>query len=177
MKSHKGPAAANYLPAPLDKNMDEVPSKQEPSQQFLVRAVKDEEITEKFFPVPPKEPAAIDLSHLSPPQQDEIKPFLNPGLFQETPGFTSLVQHQIHLKQEAPKRQRSYRIPERPTRVLLTSPSSAPLSSYLHWLLSSSCTAGTVSASETYQGALDSPRTPPLVLSFSPSFLLFHRRR
>uniref|UniRef100_A0AAV2KVA7 Uncharacterized protein n=1 Tax=Knipowitschia caucasica TaxID=637954 RepID=A0AAV2KVA7_KNICA len=52
---------------------------EEPSQQFLVRAVKDEEITEKFFPVPPKEPAAIDLSHLSPPQQDEIKPFLNPG--------------------------------------------------------------------------------------------------
>uniref|UniRef100_A0AAV2KNR8 Uncharacterized protein n=1 Tax=Knipowitschia caucasica TaxID=637954 RepID=A0AAV2KNR8_KNICA len=53
----------------------------EPSQQFLVRAVKDEEITEKFFPVPPKEPAAIDLSHLSPPQQDEIKTFLEPRCF------------------------------------------------------------------------------------------------
>ncbi|KAK7880059.1 hypothetical protein WMY93_033267 [Mugilogobius chulae] len=67
--------------------------RQEPSQQFLVRAVKDEE-------------------------QDELKPLLNADLFQETPGFTSLVQHQIRLKQDAPKRQRSYRIPERLVPVL-----------------------------------------------------------
>ncbi|KAK7939750.1 hypothetical protein WMY93_003076 [Mugilogobius chulae] len=87
--------------------------RQEPSQQFLVRAVKDEEVSEKFFPIPAAEPAAIDLSHLSPSQQDELKPLLNADLFQETPGFTSLVQHQIRLKQDAPKRQRSYRIPER----------------------------------------------------------------
>ncbi|KAK7915896.1 hypothetical protein WMY93_011657 [Mugilogobius chulae] len=92
--------------------------RQEPSQQFLVRAVKDEEVSEKFFPIPAAEPAAIDLSHLSPPQQDELKPLLNADLFQETPGFTSLVQHQIRLKQDAPKRQRSYRIPERLVPVL-----------------------------------------------------------
>ncbi|KAK7898999.1 hypothetical protein WMY93_019852 [Mugilogobius chulae] len=88
------------------------------SQQFLVRAVKDEEVSEKFFPIPAAEPAAIDLSHLSPSQQDELKPLLNADLFQETPGFTSLVQHQIRLKQDAPKRQRSYRIPERLVPVL-----------------------------------------------------------
>ncbi|KAK7929500.1 hypothetical protein WMY93_005895 [Mugilogobius chulae] len=92
--------------------------RQEPSQQFLVRAVKDEEVSEKFFPIPAAEPAAIDLSHLSPSQQDELKPLLNADLFQETPGFTSLVQHQIRLKQDAPKRQRSYRIPERLVPVL-----------------------------------------------------------
>ncbi|KAL4008578.1 hypothetical protein ACER0C_002430 [Sarotherodon galilaeus] len=34
-------------------------------------------------------------------------------LFRETPGFTSLVQHKIQVKEDAPVRQKSYRIPER----------------------------------------------------------------
>ncbi|KAK7891276.1 hypothetical protein WMY93_023239 [Mugilogobius chulae] len=39
---------------------------------------------------------------------------------QETPGFTSLVQHKIRLEKDAPVRQRSYRIPERLVPVLET---------------------------------------------------------
>ncbi|KAK7934242.1 hypothetical protein WMY93_005138 [Mugilogobius chulae] len=50
--------------------------------------------------------------------QEDIKPLLDPSLFQETPGFTSLVQHKIRLKKDAPVRQRSYRIPERLVPVL-----------------------------------------------------------
>lgn len=43
---------------------------------------------------------------------------MDPALFCETPGFTSLVQHKIRLKKDAPVRQRSYRIPERLVPVL-----------------------------------------------------------
>ena len=55
----------------------------------------------------------MDLSHLSQAQQKDVRPLLNPELFRETPGFTSLVQHKIRLKEDAPAQQRSYRIPER----------------------------------------------------------------
>lgn len=92
--------------------------RQEPSQQLLVRAVQDEEVTEKYFPTSTGETVAVDLSHLSPPQQEAIQPLLDPSLFRETPGFTSLVQHKIRLKKDAPVRQRSYRIPERLVPVL-----------------------------------------------------------
>ncbi|KAK7889409.1 hypothetical protein WMY93_024969 [Mugilogobius chulae] len=92
--------------------------RQEPAQQLLVRAVQDEETTEKYFPTSANEPAGLDLSHLSPSQQEDIQPLLDPSLFQETPGFTSLVQHKIRLKKDAPVRQRSYRIPERLVPVL-----------------------------------------------------------
>ncbi|KAJ0044064.1 hypothetical protein NL108_006172 [Boleophthalmus pectinirostris] len=92
--------------------------RQEPAQQLLVRAVQDEEITEKYFPTDTNEHVAVDLSHLSSPQQEDIQPLLDPSLFQETPGFTSLVQHKIRLKKDAPVRQRSYRIPERLVPVL-----------------------------------------------------------
>ncbi|KAK7907616.1 hypothetical protein WMY93_016228 [Mugilogobius chulae] len=93
-------------------------TRQEPSQQLLVCAVKDEEVTDSFFPTLATEPAAVDLSHLSPLQQGEINHLLDPNLFQETPGFTSLVQHKIRLKKDVPVRQRSYRIPERLVAVL-----------------------------------------------------------
>ncbi|KAK7915940.1 hypothetical protein WMY93_011701 [Mugilogobius chulae] len=92
--------------------------RQERAQQLLVRAVQDEETTEKYFPTSANEPAGLDLSHLSPSQQEDIQPLLDPSLFQETPGFTSLVQHKIRLKKDAPVRQRSYRIPERLVPVL-----------------------------------------------------------
>ncbi|KAL3967106.1 alpha-2-macroglobulin-like protein [Sarotherodon galilaeus] len=47
-----------------------------------------------------------------------IKPLVDPQLFRETPGFTSLVQHKIRVKEDAPVRQKSYRIPERLVPVL-----------------------------------------------------------
>ena len=58
------------------------------------------------------------MSHLSPAQQAEVKPLLDPELFNETPGFTLLVQHKIRLMKNVPVRQKSYRIPERLIPVL-----------------------------------------------------------
>lgn len=92
--------------------------RQEPAQQLFVRSVQDEEVTEQYFPISTDEMVAVDLSHLSPPKQKSIQPLLDPSLFKETPGFTSLVQHKIRLKKDAPVRQRSYRIPERLVPVL-----------------------------------------------------------
>ena len=89
-------------------------------QQLFVRAVQDEETNEKFFPTKATaaEPREVDVSHLSPTQQAEVKPLLDPELFNETPGFTSLVQHKIRLMKNVPVRQKSYRIPERLIPVL-----------------------------------------------------------
>lgn len=77
-------------------------------QQLFVRAVKDEHVTEKFLPTSTAELVSVDVSHLSSPQQEVIKPLLDPELFQETPGFTSLFQHKIWVKKDAPVQQRSY---------------------------------------------------------------------
>ncbi|XP_035993666.1 uncharacterized protein LOC118563362 [Fundulus heteroclitus] len=99
--------------------LKEFRSRQEPvHQELFVRAVKDEEVTEKFLPTSMSDCALVDVSHLSPTEQEKIKPFLDPQLFKEVPGFTSLVQHKIRLKEDAPSRQKSYRIPERLVPVL-----------------------------------------------------------
>ena len=60
----------------------------------------------------------IDVSHLSVSQQEEVITLLDPELFRDTPGFTTLVQHKIRLKKDAPVLQKSYRIPERLVSVL-----------------------------------------------------------
>ncbi|XP_035998471.1 uncharacterized protein LOC118564417 [Fundulus heteroclitus] len=99
--------------------LKEFRGRQEPvHQELFVRAVKDEEVTEKFLPTSMSDCALVDVSHLSPTEQEKIKPFLDPQLFKEVPGFTSLVQHKIRLKEDAPSRQKSYRIPERLVPVL-----------------------------------------------------------
>ncbi|XP_014857306.1 PREDICTED: uncharacterized protein LOC106926725 [Poecilia mexicana] len=99
--------------------LKEFHSQQEPvHQELFVRAVKDEEVTEKFFPTNMSDCALVDISHLSPTEQEKVKPLLDPQLFQEVPGFTSLVQHKIRVKEDVPSRQKSYRIPERLIPVL-----------------------------------------------------------
>lgn len=55
----------------------------------------------------------MDVSHLQPVQQREIKALLASELFQEKLGFTTLVQHKVHLKANAIPYRKSYRIPER----------------------------------------------------------------
>lgn len=88
------------------------PALQSVKQQFLVRVVKDEEEGEQFFPTN-TEPGSVALSHLQHSQQEDIRPLLDPKLFQEKPGFTTLVQHKVHLRENAPPRRKFYRIPER----------------------------------------------------------------
>lgn len=72
-----------------------------------------EEDREQEFPRKDQKSMTVDLSHLQPGKQREIQALLDPDLFTERPGFTTLVEHKVHLKADAIPRRRSYRIPER----------------------------------------------------------------
>ncbi|KAG1936368.1 gag-pol fusion protein [Pimephales promelas] len=86
--------------------------------QLFVRVVGEEdEPTEQYFPTSFAQ-QAVDLSHLEQPQIDQIKQLVDPRLFQEKPGCTNLVRHDVILKEATPARQKSYRIPERLVTVL-----------------------------------------------------------
>ncbi|KAL2089206.1 hypothetical protein ACEWY4_016105 [Coilia grayii] len=82
------------------------------SHQLLVRAVVEDEPAEQFFPSRAAS-AELDFSHLTPQQQRELQAIIPEGLFQDQPGRTTLVEHDILLKDTTPVRQRMYRIPER----------------------------------------------------------------
>ncbi|KAL4007856.1 hypothetical protein ACER0C_001708 [Sarotherodon galilaeus] len=66
-----------------------------------------------FFPTGKSGPSLVSLTHLKPSQQGDLRALLDPNLFQEKPGFTKLVQHKVHLRDNAPPRRKFYRIPER----------------------------------------------------------------
>ncbi|KAI4897404.1 hypothetical protein NFI96_005671 [Prochilodus magdalenae] len=80
---------------------------------MYVRAVgEEEESTEQYFPTSSSS-QAVDILHLQPFQRQQLKELLDPGLFQERPGYTNMVHHDITLTESAPARKKSYRIPER----------------------------------------------------------------
>jgi hypothetical protein len=85
-----------------------------PELQLRVQAVaeEEEECPEQFFPIS-QQSSPLDLSHLTSRQQKELAGILPPGLFQERPGFTTIVEHSIPLKDTTPVRKRMYRVPER----------------------------------------------------------------
>ncbi len=86
--------------------------------QLCVRVVREEgEPTEQYFPTSCTQ-QAVDVFHLEQPQRDQVKQLLDPELFQEKPGRTDLVLHDVILREATPARQRSYRIPERLVMVL-----------------------------------------------------------
>lgn len=80
----------------------------QPGLQLRVQAMmEEEESPEQFFPT--SQPAStLEVSLLTFHQQRELEGIIPPDLFQEKPGFTSVVEHSIPLK-----RQRMYRAPER----------------------------------------------------------------
>lgn len=86
---------------------------EEAGLQLRVQAVmEEEESSEQFFPT--SQPAStLEVSHLTSHQQRELEGIIPPDLFQEKPGFTSVVEHSIPLKDTTPIRQRMYRVPER----------------------------------------------------------------
>lgn len=87
---------------------------QQPVQNhLLIRVLDEEEEREQSFPTNNPDSKQLDLSHLRPDQQREIGALLDPELFQEKPGFTTMVRHKVHLKEDATPRRKSYRIPER----------------------------------------------------------------
>lgn len=86
--------------------------------QLFVRAVREEEETEEqYFPVQ-RASQAVDLGHLDADQRGQMDRLLDPDLFQEKPGLTRIVEHDIVFKQETSPKQKSYRIPERMLGVL-----------------------------------------------------------
>lgn len=78
---------------------------------------EEDEIVEGFIPLR-LNVASLDLSHLYVCQQEELRAIIPPGLFQEKPGATDLVEHDIRLKESTPIRQRMYRIPQKLLPVL-----------------------------------------------------------
>ncbi|XP_072246328.1 uncharacterized protein nfic isoform X1 [Leuresthes tenuis] len=81
------------------------------AEVLLIRGVEEEEEVDQYLPSPSD--ADLDLSHLTKEQQSEVKSLINSDIFQEYPGRTNLVEHDIVLKAEASVRRMSYRIPER----------------------------------------------------------------
>ncbi len=82
---------------------------------MLRRVEEEDEVHEQYLPISSR--ATLDLQHLSLHQQAEVQDLCSPEVFRETPGRTSLVEHDIVLCEGAIPRRRSYRVPER----LLTS--------------------------------------------------------
>ena len=82
------------------------------AEVFLIQAVKEEEeADDQYLPLPVS--TELDVSHLSKDQQSQVRALLHPEIFQEYPGRTNLIEHDIVLKPDATVRRMSYRIPER----------------------------------------------------------------
>lgn len=92
----------------------------EVSLNLFIRAVEDEEEEEEMYFPTTNQNVSWDLTHLTLKQQEEIKSCLITDVFQEKPGYTQLVQHQIQLKEMNPTRQWHYRVPEKLLSVLKT---------------------------------------------------------
>jgi len=87
-----------------------IPRSEKGAEVLLIRGVEEEEEVDQYLPSPSD--AYLDLSHLTKEQQSEVKSLINSDIFQEYPGRTNLVEHDIVLKAEASVRRMSYRIPE-----------------------------------------------------------------
>lgn len=93
--------------------LKEFHDREQVEMQLFIRAVREEEeLEEQFFPVKPT-PGAVDLSHLEKHQQDQMRALVHPELFQEKPGRTLVIEHDIILQPEASPQRKSYRVPER----------------------------------------------------------------
>ncbi|KAI3377106.1 hypothetical protein L3Q82_000303 [Scortum barcoo] len=90
-----------------------------PQQQMFVRRMEEEEddIVGELA-LASSNSKSLDLSHLSLTQQKDLQAIVPPDLFQERPGATNLVEHDIRLKDCTPIRQRMYRIPQKLVPVL-----------------------------------------------------------
>lgn len=87
-----------------------------PLGQQFVQAVKEEDVDGELTPTSCSS-SAVDLSHLCLNQQQELEAII-PPFPEKKPGETCLVEHDIHLQDRTPIRQRMYRILERLLPVL-----------------------------------------------------------
>uniref|UniRef100_A0AAX7U441 Gypsy retrotransposon integrase-like protein 1 n=1 Tax=Astatotilapia calliptera TaxID=8154 RepID=A0AAX7U441_ASTCA len=86
------------------------------AEVLLIREIHEEEEVEEQY-LPSGVLQQVDLNHLSEEKQLQVKELCSSGVFQENPGGTDVIEHDIILKDGASVRRMSYRIPER----LLTS--------------------------------------------------------
>lgn len=80
---------------------------------MLVRNILEEEEMEEQYLPSADVPVDFDLSHLSEDRQRQVRSILTLDVFQENPGRTELIKHDIALKDGASVKIMSYRIPER----------------------------------------------------------------
>lgn len=85
-----------------------VPRAEEGAKVLLIQAVKEEEEVDDEY-LPASVSSDLDLSHLSDDQQTPVKTLINPKIFQESPGCTDIVEHDIVLKLGVSVRRISYR--------------------------------------------------------------------
>jgi len=78
---------------------------------ILIRDVR-EEVEEQYLS-PGGATVSHDLSHLSEDKQLQVRTICRSELFQENPGRTDIVEHDIVVREGASVRRLSYRIPER----------------------------------------------------------------
>ncbi len=82
------------------------------AEVLLIRRVpEDEEVVERYLHAAAS--LDLDLSHLPEEKQLQVRTLCNSEIFQENPGKTNLVKHDIVLKERASVRRLTYRIPER----------------------------------------------------------------
>ncbi|XP_026198272.1 uncharacterized protein LOC113150097 isoform X1 [Anabas testudineus] len=89
-----------------------IPRVKESAEVLLIQGVKEKEETDDQY-LPSSESSELDVSHLSEEQQAQVKMLLSLEIFQEYPGRTEHVEHEIVLKYNATVQRMSYQIPER----------------------------------------------------------------
>lgn len=70
---------------------------------MFVRVVEEEDDVMGEFTPASHNSVSLDLSHLSLTQQQELQAVVPPDLFQEKPGATNLVEHDIRLRDSIPQ--------------------------------------------------------------------------
>lgn len=84
------------------------------SDQLLARKVEEEEESiEQYFPTVKDSMVLPELGHLTSEQQKNLRSLIPQGLFNERPGRTEVMKHDIWLLSPGPVRQTCCRIPAR----------------------------------------------------------------
>lgn len=79
---------------------------------MLIRRVPEEDEADEQY-LPPAGSLDYDLSHLPEDKQQQVREMCKSAVFQENPGRTDIVEHDIVVREGASVRRLSYRIPER----------------------------------------------------------------
>lgn len=88
------------------------------NQLWARNVEQEEELAEQYFPTAGGESLYPSFSHLTPQQQEDLLSVIPRGLFQDQPGRTDIITHDIQLTSPGPIRQTATRVPARLINVL-----------------------------------------------------------